>query len=479
MRKKDIITTLEITDRYLKIAQSAWIKNKREIITLEAKTLSSGIDDKAIAGEISGLFKAKFIKKSQQVILNLPRYLVTTRNIKVPSREPVEIEKIISLQAPKYLPYPSEELIPSYYFIGQDPEGYSQILLIIVHRDVINRYLRILKGCGLEVSIILVSSWGLYNWYLSCKMPQEVSGPVVIVDIDFPYQDLLIVSGEKLIYTRSFSVEPRAQDPASINLWQDKIVEEMTRSITAYQKDNIDKNPTKIILTGSPKIITGLEKRISNALSLPVEVVSSLEKISFKDKASWEDKDFSFSSLIGLALGTQPESLSLMPGEIKEKKETLSKRKEWLKTLILFFGVLFILILGVAKNLYDKTRYLKRLKIEIDKVHPEANSLEEIKKRLEIVREQVGIPVSSIDALYELYRIAPAQITLNSFSFDENNQVVIKGQAQDLSDVFKFVTTLEKSDYFQGVSVKSATKRKTPSAEVADFEIICPLTKRR
>ena len=157
----------------------------------------------------------------------------------------------------------------------------------------------------------------------------------------------------------------------------------------------------------------------------------------------------------------------------------MTKRKAWLKTTVLFISVLFTLLLGIAKNIYDKTEYLERLKVKLNKLHLEAESLEKIRNRLEIIREQVSIPTSSIDALYELYRITLPGITLNSFFFDEKKQVLIKGQAQDLSAVFKFVTVLEESEYFKGVSVKNATKRKTQLTEVADFEIVCPLLNRR
>ena len=475
MKKKEIITALEITEKYLKVAQSAWIKNRRELTVLKAKTLPEGIDDRVVSNEIYSLFKAKDIKKSPGITLCLSRYLVTTRYLKLPSYDPTEIEKIVSFQATKYLPYPSQELISRYYLIGQDPEGYSRILLVIVHKDVINRYLKILRESGLEATTALVSSYGLYNWYLSHRSDLEISEPVVLVDVDPAYQDLVVISGGKLVFTRSFSVELNSQDCASVNPWQDKIAEEITRSIITYQKDNIDKNPTGIVLSGSPKIIIGLEKKLSSALSLSVEKVNSLEKISLKEKTYLEDTNFSFASIIGLALASPLESLDLLSKEIREKRKVLTKRREWIKTAILFIGVLFTIFLGTAKNLYDKTLYLERLKAEIEEVSSEAESLEEIKNRLDIIKGQFNISVSSIDALYELYRIALPQIALYSFSFDERNQVVIKGQAQDLSDVFKFVTALEESEYFQGVSVKNAAKRKIQLTEVADFEIICPV----
>ncbi len=479
MKKKDTITVLEITEKYLKIAQSAGSKGRRVLTVLKAEALPQGIDDQGISHRISGLFKRKDIKKTPEVILCLSRYLVTARYLKIPSREPAEIEKIIALQASKYLPYPSEELIPRYYLIGQDPEGHSRILLVIVHQDVINRHLRILKESNLSASMALVSSYGLYNWYLSSRSPEEIAEPVMLVDINPTYQDLAVICAGKLVFTRSFSVEADPQDPASVNLGQGKITEEINRSMVTYRKDKIDKDPAKIILTGNPKSIGMLGKRVSIALSLPVATVGSLEKVALKDKVHWEETDFSFSSIIGLALGSPLESLDLIPKGAKEKKKAQTRGKAWLKVTVLFVGILFTLLLGATKSLYDKNEYLQELKVELNKLHLEAGSLEEIKNRLEIIREQVSIPASSIDALYELYRITSPGIILNSFSFDEKKQVLIKGQAQDLSAVFKLVSALEKSEYFRGVAVKNASKRKTRLTEVADFEIVCPLLKRR
>lgn len=479
MKSKDTITALEITEKYLKVAQSAWIKNKRELVTLEAKALSLGIDDKAISIHIVNLFKAKFIKKNQRIILCLPGYLATTRYLKVPSREPEEIRNIINLQSSKYLPYPCEELILGYSLVGQDAEGYSQVFLVIVHQDIINRYLKLLKDAGIMPDTILISSFGLYNWYVASQVNLKMTESFMLANIDYNYQEFEIISEGKLIFSRSLLAESKPKDPNQIALWQNKLIEEIKRSIIAYQKENSGKNPVEVVLSGSSKNLSGLDKRVSNALSLPAEILGSLENISLKEKSRWEDTDFSFSGIIGLVLGRTEESLNLLPKEMREKSSALTKKKEWLKALVLFISLLFTVFLWMGKNINDKARYLKQLQVEINKVSPEAKSLEEIKNQLEIVKERFSISASSIDVLSELYRITPSQITFTSFSFDENNQLAIKGQAEDLSDVFKFVHTLEESEYFQGVSVKNAVKRKLQLGEVADFEIVCPLSKRR
>ncbi len=69
----------------------------------------------------------------------------------------------------------------------------------------------------------------------------------------------------------------------------------------------------------------------------------------------------------------------------------------------------------------------------------------------------------------------PPQIYLALYTYEED-RVDLKGTATVLSDVFKFVTILENSPYFQNVEVRYATKRKIGDQELVDFEISCPLS---
>jgi len=99
--------------------------------------------------------------------------------------------------------------------------------------------------------------------------------------------------------------------------------------------------------------------------------------------------------------------------------------------------------------------------------------LEEIEKRIKIAASQGTKQFSSLDLLYDLNQALPAGVYLTNFAYEENSQVVLRGQAKELNLVFALVAQLEKSPVFKGFEIKIsyATKRKVSSGEIVSFEI--------
>jgi Fimbrial assembly protein (PilN) len=92
-------------------------------------------------------------------------------------------------------------------------------------------------------------------------------------------------------------------------------------------------------------------------------------------------------------------------------------------------------------------------------------------KKIEFIKAFIYTRKLPLALLYELQRIVPKEIAVNFISIDELNNVILRGQGVQLSDVFKFVTTLEGSIYFDGVSTKYTRTKKVKDRELTDFEI--------
>ena len=66
-----------------------------------------------------------------------------------------------------------------------------------------------------------------------------------------------------------------------------------------------------------------------------------------------------------------------------------------------------------------------------------------------------------------------------NITIEEKKEIILKGRALAMSDVFRFVTTLENSPYFKNAKTTYATtKREEESgSEYADFEVIASYEK--
>lgn len=468
-KNKKAIFICQFTENFLKVIKCQLSHgSKREFADLGLEEIPPDLDSKKLSERLSRIFK-KLEYNNNPVIVSLPRYQVTCRYLNVPAQIPAEIEKIVNFQASKYLPYPANELITGYQIVSTDRGGYSNINLVIAHKDIIERYIKAFGELNIKNIAIVLSSYGLCNLYHYIE-PQEIQ-PTIIIDIDLLQVEIAIVSGKKLLFSRSFKINRQQQN------WQDILVEEINKTKDAYLKEIQDKEPSRIIVVGSVKDSQELGEILKRDIILPIIPLSYWEKITASENFlnNIVKIDNSLVNLVGLGLKEIPESLNLLPQGIKEQARKIFQVKERLRIILFILGIILIWGLGIAKNLDNKARYLKQLKIELSKIEKEAKPLGELVKRFEFLESQLQKKPSSLDILYELYQIIPSQISLINFTYEEDNQVVLRGNTLELQFVFDFVSQLEKSSVFKhfNVKVRYATKKRIPTGEVVDFEIIC------
>lgn len=466
-KNKKTIFICQLTDSSLKVIKCLGDDSKREFVDLAVEAIPADIDDKSLTQKLTLIFN-RLGYSNNPVIVSLPCQKATCRYLKVPAQIPSEIERISSLQASHYLPYPNEELITGYQFLSADAEGYSDINLVIVHKDGIERYVKIFKELKILNFTIALSSYGLVNLYDYLK--QDAFKPVMIIDIDASQSELAIVSRKKLIFSRSFKVD------RSLPQWENLFIDELSKSRDAYLKGISKEPPVKIMVTGGAKFFQGLTEVLNRQMGLPVEVLS-YDKIKFSGNLLNEilSEDNSFASLIGLGLKAIEEPLNLLTKDIKEESKKISQRKDYTKLALLGLGMVFILGLGVVKNLDNKALYLKKLKVELDKITQEAKSLENKEKRLKVLESRLQKKPSTLDVLYEIYHLVPAQISLVNLNYEEDKQIILRGQSRELNSVFAFALQLKTPEVFKNfnIKVKYATKKITPLGDMIDFEIVC------
>ncbi|GAI08673.1 unnamed protein product, partial [marine sediment metagenome] len=142
-RKKRLITVLEINGDWLKVVQAELHGKARKISRVVTEKIASP-SDKEISQRIANLAKELEIN-SDFLVVSLPHQLAAVRNLELPSANPAEIKDMVQLQVGKQTPFTKEEIIYDYQILDTNEEGYSRVMLAIVHRDVIRRYFKILE----------------------------------------------------------------------------------------------------------------------------------------------------------------------------------------------------------------------------------------------------------------------------------------------------------------------------------------------
>ncbi len=449
---RHVITGIEIGQNSIKVVQG--IQERREseikILSLTAEKTTSDNEKAAKLKHIISNLKIK----PKKVIACIPRSLVTIRYLDLPSINKNEIARMVQFQAEKQLPYSKEELVTAFKVIGSNKDGYSRVMLVLVHQDVINKQLELLSDLKLNPEYIELSSQATASAFI--KEHPEIKQPVALIDIDMFSVDVQVIFNGELVYTRNVSLsESRTQESP---------LEEITKSLNFYNKDN--KEITSIFI--SEKVHNKLRENLSKEFDMPVEIFNPAENLT----------ETSLCSIIGLIRSFPNVLLNVLPDEIKTQKQIREKRKHYLVLVSQCVGIL-LLILSISMGIiYDKQNTLKWLDIEIRKTNPIAKQVNKRAERLRVIKKQIDTKNSCLDILHELHKIIPDTISFSTLDYQLNNTLKIKGQSKALSDALGLIDILEKSSYFKNVRLKSSNMRRLRNMEVANFCIQCEIESR-
>lgn len=464
---------VDISDGSLKLAHLKITTHKCEVANLFNRDIS-GLSNDDISKIIKGYLNELKIKNAR-IINIVPLHLVITKNIEIPSTKPQEINEIINLQAGRHTPYSREEIIVDHINIGTHKQNYTKILLVIVAGNIIKRQLEILGSARMNLEKIVLASESLAWSAPSILKVDTKNAPVNIIHIDERFSDFVIVFKNKPIFARSIHI-------GALHIIEDRercmsrFVEEMQRSLEAYQSEDIEKTPNRLVLTGAIDDLKGLEAILSDNLHLPINAVSYLQNLTVSNRAlkvTEEMKHSSFLNVIAPLLTWEDLKINLLPEEVKLRKSLEARGRELIKTGV-YILTIFVLIFSILiSKIHFKSAYLGKLNKEFQSLGKDAQELELASSKINLIKKYLVNRGYSLGILTELYRVIPIDLKISEIKYVAQNQLSIKGTAGSMSTVFSFVDSMEKSEYFKEVKTKYTTKRKDGERDVTDFEIIC------
>jgi Tfp pilus assembly protein, ATPase PilM len=396
-------TAVEITVKHIKLIQSQPSALGVKISKLFVRDIDSGSLESISAALKELLSNAKI--KSAEVVLSIPRQLLTLRVIKLPSQDKNEIKKMVELQVPKQIPWAVEDIVSDYSIIEKDSSGYSRVLLAVCQKDVIKRHLNILSSCGLKAGGIALSSEGVCRWfrYFSHKNNIKEAKPVVLLDINAQATDICFYHKENLVFTRSVAF-------GLADLKNDKIgelVEELHKTFSSLQRDEIVSEIGKIIITADLDLVNNLAVKLNLDFGCEVVARNSLNEAALEKKLivplALSEGKCAATSILGFALDGSRRSFNLFPPEIKNQEEEKKKIKD-----LAFLGLALVLVLvfsaaALAGKIYKKEQYLKSLAAALKEDNPKAQKIEGLIKKLNLVKDRLNPQGTSIDMIRELY----------------------------------------------------------------------------
>jgi len=457
---------IELSDRFLKIVQVIEENAQRKIAYFKAVELDVA-DEKKLSATLSELLK-ELPHRVGRVFASIPRSQITTRILVLPSTQPTELAKMVDFQVEKEIPFPKEKIVFDNYPIEITEEGYSRLLLVIAGREVIQRYLNILKGSKLFPDALFFSSQGLVSWYKMLQREKDEDAFVALVDIDHFMTHVEIIRRGKLYFTRSFMIGAKQLSGQAA---QEAFLQELNRTFVAFKKEMTSEAMTKIVLTGIASIATQLEQLIGTRWSIPVESVDFGEHCPMADalKEQALQMNVSFSSSVGFLI--KPEKrINLLPRAEKRARRDRMIRRSAVQFAVLVIGILALLGFMVGNSIHRQQKALSRLTERLQQLEPTALKIEMMEKQLSALELRDQKADIILEILRELYQIVPENAFLTYLIID-SERVSLRGRSNNLATVLEFAKSLESSSFFDSVRLKNATRRSLSEGEVTLFQI--------
>ncbi len=400
---------------------------------------------------------------SHRVALNIPRHLTIAKFIKLPSVDDAEIHKIAKIEVLRQLPYNEEDIVDSSKVIEKFEDGYSLALLCSILNLTVDRFMRILKAADLVVEKVAFGSESLYLWFLRNSSGSEARN-VLLVNVDSDYLDIDVVENGKLVFTRGVLVNV---DPTV----EDKILEDIAVSVETYHQSQTSNKIEQIVLCDPCARVKGRVEQLSQYLKLPIRVIDPFENIAVADGVDLKQKDTSMAGLLGLALDPDAAEINLMPKQRLAEQRRVSLKQDLVLALALSAAVFLSAFGLITKNLHDKKATFERLGAEIKKNEPQVNRVKKMTQDLGMLKEQLGARPFAIDIFASVHKITPSGMHLSLMDYEGGKSLALRGTAGQMSQVFGYAKALEKSEFFENVKIRYATKRVMDGKDIVDFEI--------
>ncbi len=475
--KKGISTVIEITDTHIKLIQAKTARGINSVSHCNIRALHQYTDEEVINTLIEMARLTNIPSESLTVLI--PRRFSILKQLRLPSSEDAEIKKMVGLQLVSQIPYALEDVIYEYSVIEKEPSGYTQVLVTVVHKEVTDRYLKLLGKMGLHPGKLTLSSLGLLGWwvYQEHKIKSDSKQVVGLINIDSAQTEIGFCHQKNLLFSRSLNYG--ARDLKGDNLIG--FLSQMELSLQAYSKENMGPMLAKIVVICASPETTILKEKLAEKFSIPVEIMSSLENINLQRGLAWPvavvEEGVSLVAGSGILAGEVKKIANFLPVEIHDTKKNQRRKKQGIQ-----FIFLLILTLGLAFSVlgieyFQTLQQWQGLDEEVQKLKPK---ITEAKKTIEFFNsfdQKFKGRIFVADLIEELYVLTPSDISFRSVQLDERGLFTIQGYAEAAGSVNNFQAKLLKSDSFKEVNLQFATKRKIFNTEVTDFKITCQLNK--
>jgi len=469
-------TVMALDGQWLKLVQVEGPSAERRITKLLACPVK-GAGAEELCRTLLEACATEGIAPHDILIVN-PTPLCAVRIFSLPSTDPKEIRDIVELQAEKHTPYAKDEILTDFAILERDRSGYSRVLLVIAHQDVVHRPVQLVEAAGFALDRVGCELEGLLHWIRVSQGTQKASGAPersLVLDVDGSASTLLLMQHGHPQFYRSLAtgLEHLLADPAAAG---ERFIGELQRALETAEAEGEPLKLREILLTGRVERLEPLKVSIESATALPVRLVSPWEACGLSETARLASErlpDVSFAGLVGCALA--PGQIDLTPQATKLRLAFEERAKALVVLGCQLVAALILSSLFVIGRAHEEQRYYEKLRVVYHHSVEQTREVEAALRQLSFLTGQMRAHGQLLEAVDTLATHSAPGLVWRSLTFTRGEGVVLKGTSEQLPNIYEFVSALDDSPLFGQVEARRVSKRTDGERNVTDFELVCPL----
>ena len=149
---------------------------------------------------------AELTAKEVNVSLSGPNAMV--RFISMPEMGQQELKNSLRYEAEKYIPFSIDEVNIDSSILGKtkNGKGHMGVLLAAAKKELVDRRMRLIAQLGLNVSLIDVDAFAVFNAFLISEKDLDSNSSVAILNLGHRATNIVISKGEMPYFTRDVQI---------------------------------------------------------------------------------------------------------------------------------------------------------------------------------------------------------------------------------------------------------------------------------
>lgn len=315
LSKEKLVIGLDIGSHSIKVCELKQTDKTYSVIKLGSIILPEGAvedgtlhDQEAVSKAITELLTNLKIKH-KKVAISISGYSVIVKKIHLAVMEEKQLEQYITAEAEQYIPFDIDDVYLDFQDLKTNTAGstHTDIMLVAAKKEIINDYLNMLQGLGLQPVVVDVDGFALENIYESNYPLNE---NVALVDIGASKMNINIITNGMSVVAKDIGIGSRQlteqiadtfdipfADAEALKIGQIPAEEkkeqiakiftsictqwvlEIKKAIDLYHSNHANNQLDKLVLSGGGSKVAGLAEFLQKETNVPVEIFNPFSKM--------------------------------------------------------------------------------------------------------------------------------------------------------------------------------------------------------